>query len=304
MRIDVHAHHYPQNLNDRMEALGSPFIAGARGAPSVGVTLDQRIELMDRAKVDVQVLCEGAQHPYFDNADKAIEGARFANDLYIDVVAKHGGRFAAFGVVPLPHVDAAIKEAGRCLDELHMPGINLGCSVYQRPLDDPEFEPFWAEMNRRRAVINLHPLGIGGPMADVFGLDWLVCGCFEDTVTAARLIGSGLTTRYPHVSIIVPHLGGTVPYLWARLRSVGRQANIDSHAALRHLYYDTANHAPGGYRFAAGLLGSDRMMLGTDFPYQTGDQFVRDVLDVEESGLPKDEIDAILDRNAQALLKL
>ena len=310
MRIDVHAHYYPTDLVDRMEALGSPFVAGARHNPGAGVTLDQRIELLDGCGIHVQVLCGGAQQAYFAAASKAVDGARYLNDYYRDVAAKYGGRFSAFGVVPLPHVDAAIAEAARCLDELGFPGLNLGCSVAGQPLDDPLFVPFWQEMERRQAAIFLHPLGIGAPMSDAYQLDWLVAGCFEDTITALRLAFSNFTAKYPNVKVIVPHLGGTVPFVWGRMWSPSRRQAIDGGATpdpvegMRKLYYDSVNRTPGALKFAVPLLGADRVMLGTDFPYQTPEQFKADVACVSESGLPPEQIEAILDRNAQAILHL
>src|SRR5207247_11148687 len=135
--------------------------------------------------------------------------ARFANDLYHDLVKQDPGHFAAFGTVPLPHVDAAIEELGRCIETLGMLGINIGCSVNGQPLEAPEFEPFFAELNRRSCVLFLHPIGIGaGAMTDAFGMNWMVGGCFEDTSTSIRLVMSGLTARYPNVKIVVPHLCG------------------------------------------------------------------------------------------------
>src|SRR5438046_1243059 len=109
----------------------------------------------------------------------------------LEALARAGGSAGAAG--------GAVNLAARLL------------TLAGRPLDDPKFEPFFAELNRRGAVLFLHPCGIGAPMTDAYGLDWMVGGCFEDTVTSLRLIMSGLTSRYPDVKIIIPHLGGTLP---------------------------------------------------------------------------------------------
>jgi len=296
MRIDVHAHYYTEATIQRLEALGSTFAAGTRMAPSADVSLPRRIELLDRAGIDLQVLCAGGLQPYFASADKAIDGATYLNDAYAGAVSEGHGRLAAFGCVPLPHVDAAIAEASRCLDELRFPGLNLGCSIAAQPLDDPAFEPFWAEMDRRRAVVFLHSLRIGAP-AD-YGLDAMIGHCFEDTISALRLVMSGLVSRYPGVSIIVGHLGGTIPYLWGRLR------RGDIREGLKQLYYDSTNSAPGMFCPACRLLGPERIMLGSDFPYMAPDDFPNCVTHVQQSGLTEDEIGGILDRNAQTLLRL
>lgn len=302
MRIDVHAHYYPQHVLDQLTAIGSP--RGFTG-PSGGLSMEQRLELMDRAGIDVQVLSIGVGQPYVPDVEKASIGARCANDAYKDAVERYGGRFAAFGCLPLPHVDAALAETAYCLDELGMAGLNLGCSVAGRPLEDPAFEPLWADLNRRRAVVFLHPLGVGGPFIDAFGLEMMVGSRFEDTICAVRLVLSGLTSRYPDVRIIVPHLGGTIPYLWERIEeSGGRRTGVSPKEQFKRLYYDSVNKTPAALRCFCQTVGADRLMLGTDFPYVTEPGFLEYVSYVEKSDLAPEQVSAILDQNAQALLHL
>ncbi len=305
MRIDVHAHYYTQDFATRMQQLGS----SRNDVPGAGISLNQRLELMDDAGIDAQVLCVGAQQPYFPNAENAATAARFANDWYREIVEQHNGRFAAFGCVPLPHVDRAIAEAGRCLDELGFAGINLGCSVAGGPLDNPEFEPFWAELNRRKAVVFLHPLGTGGPLMDAYSLAWMMGGCVEDTVTGLRLAMSGLPSRYRDLDIIVPHLGGTIPFLWQRIedhcdRAIQRgdlPAGINPFESLKRMYYDTVNNTPAALRCTCDAVSAGHVMLGTDFPYLA---VKRCVTYIQEAGLPQADVDAILYKNAQLLLSL
>jgi aminocarboxymuconate-semialdehyde decarboxylase len=187
--------------------------------------------------------------------------------------------------------------------------VNLGCSVAGRPLDDPEFDPFFRELDRRQAVLFLHPCGVGAPMTDAYGLDWMVGGCFEDTVTSLRLVMSGLTSRYPNIKVIVPHLGGTLPFLMQRIEdSVTRRVLRGGEAPktkvtdlIRGLYFDTVNNYSVALRCSCEAFGSDHIMLGTDFPYLT----LAECVDfVKASGLPQADIDAILDGNAQRLLGL
>jgi predicted TIM-barrel fold metal-dependent hydrolase len=97
LRIDVHAHHYDDEYFDRVERLGSPW-NGGKFAPGASVTLDQRLDLMDGAGIDVQVLCVGASQPgYLPDKAKAVEGSRWANDYYKGIVERYNGRYAAFG---------------------------------------------------------------------------------------------------------------------------------------------------------------------------------------------------------------
>ena len=311
MRIDIHAHYYDEAFMAAMSGFGGAW-EGFISAPGKTVTMDGRVELMDEAGIEVQVLSVGAHQPYLEDRSKATQAGRFANDCYQDLVVRHPGRFKAFGCVPLPHVDEALREASRCLDELGMAGINLGCSVLGRGLDEPAFDPFWADMDRRGAVVALHPLGIGVPLSDAYGLTWMVGGCFEDTIAGLRLALSGLLDRHSRVRVIVPHLGGTIPFLFQRLADAadrqrqmrGEHAGIDPKAAVLRLYFDTVNEDPAALRCTCETVGASQVMLGTDFPFLAGAKFKRCVTYIEEAGLPPNEVEAILDINAERLLGL
>jgi 6-methylsalicylate decarboxylase len=144
------------------------------------------------------VLSVGALQPYFANADEATAAARLSNDLYADVCQRYGGRFSAFATVPLPHIDAALTELARAIEVLGMVGVNLGCSIASRPLDDAAFEPFFAELNRRGTVVFLHPVGCGcGAFLEDLGLDFPLGAPFEDSIAALRLVLAGVYPPLP-----------------------------------------------------------------------------------------------------------
>jgi aminocarboxymuconate-semialdehyde decarboxylase len=306
MRIDVHAHYYPPEFT---KAYGreTTISRNALTSPGGKVTLDERVDMLKEAGIDLQVLCVGGQQPAFEKAEEAASVSRYLNDMYAETCKGYGGRFAAFGATPLPHVDAAIEEVGRCLDSLAMLGINAGTSIAGRPPDDPALEPFFAELNRRGAVLFLHPVGVGGPNMDAYGLDFMVGACFEDTVASVRLIMSGLAAKYPNIKIIVPHLGGTLPFLLQRIDSaIGRQKLAGQTPAVdkpsevvRSFYWDTVNNYPAALRLACESFGADHIMLGTDFPFIL---FKPCVEYIQNSGLPAADIDTILERTAEKLL--
>jgi aminocarboxymuconate-semialdehyde decarboxylase len=219
------------------------------------------------------------------------------NDAYAAITREYPGRLAAFGSVPLPHVDAAIAEASRCLDELRMLGINLGCSIGEQTLDDPAFEPFWAELNRRKAVVFLHPIfRATDPHLQDYELARMAGACFEDTLAALRLVLSGLTERNPDLRVIVPHFGGTLPVIYPRIARRGKAA------LLRSLYYDTANGYGPALRCACEALGPDRLMLGTDFPYIGS--IKQNVDYIVDAGLSPEVERQILETTASDLLGL
>jgi predicted TIM-barrel fold metal-dependent hydrolase len=312
MNIDVHAHHFPPDYIELVRRHGGQYSQSASTLPGARLPLDERVDLLTEVGIDLQVLSVSQHQPYLEREADAVAAARLANDVYADVCRTFPGRFEAFAAVPLPHVDAALQELERGLDTLGMLGVTLGCSIARRPLDDPSFEPFWAELDRRGTVVFLHPVGLGVLEGeDPYGLTWMIGAPVEDTVAALRLVMSGLTTRYPRIRFIVPHLGGTLPFLLQRIenssaigRTMGRGSEGDPSpsALLRRLWYDTVNSHPEALLCTCGTFGADRVLLGTDFPYLYGPKLRRCVTYIEEAGLSAADTAAILGGNARALL--
>jgi len=109
----------------------------------------------------------------------------------------------------MPHVDAALTEISRAIDELGMVGLTMNTSILDRAITDPEFEPVFAELDRRGAILYLHPVGNGAcsPLVSEHHITWMVGAPFEDTIAAMQLITSGHLQKYPAVKIICSHLG-------------------------------------------------------------------------------------------------
>jgi len=313
LRIDVHGHYFPTPYLDMLERFGGPEggTLSARVVPADGSDeeLASRFAMMDRAGIDMQILSVAPQMPYFENQEHAVSAARFINDAYAEIVAKHPSRFAAYAATPLPHVDASLEEMTRALDTLGMVGITMGTSVMGRSIADPVFEPFWEELNRRGTILFLHPSGLGAcsPLIQG-GLIWPIGAPIEDTMAVAHLIQQSIPIRYPRVRIIVPHLGGETSMLIRRLDNqkfifLPKEAPKPSDTA-RRLWYDTVCHGcKPALRMAVDAFGVDRMVLGTDFPYLVGDIF-QEAVDYIAEALPPDQADAIRDRNAQVLFRL
>lgn len=321
LRIDIHGHIYPNEYVDMLDKMGAGGSGGGTGthiariAPGSGSPeeLASRFALMDRAGVKMQVLSAAPQLPYFENKQNAITAARWINDSYADYVRRYPDRFAAYVATPLPHVEAALEEMARGLDKLGMVGVTMGTSVLCRSVADPMFNPFWEEMNRRGTILFFHPHGISAcsPLVQQFELTWPIGASVEDTTVVAHLIVNQIPKRYPRVRIIVPHLGGDIAMLMQRLDNqrilyMPKDAEQPSITAKR-FWYDTVSH---GYtpalRAACTSFGTDRMLLGSDYPYEAGDVYQRCVDYVKDPavGLTPDQIEAILDRNAQAMFKL
>jgi predicted TIM-barrel fold metal-dependent hydrolase len=313
MHIDVHAHYFPEKYLDLLRRFGSEAtdVARNRGAGGTPDELEARLELMDSAQVQMQVLSVSPQLPYFTDEAHAVEAARTANDLYADLVQRYPARFAAFAATPLPHIDAALAEMERALDQLHMAGVTMATSILGRSLADPEFEPLYTELDRHGAVLYIHAAGVSAcsPLIADYGLAWPIGAPIEDTISATQLIFKGIPERYPHIKIINAHLGGALPMFLQRLDNLYRWAapaiTEPPSAQARRMWYDTVGHfhVPA-LRCACESFGADRLVLGTDFPYLSGDRYRHSVAYIEDAGLSASDAQRILDTSAASLLQL
>ncbi|MBX5468014.1 MAG: amidohydrolase [Firmicutes bacterium] len=298
MVIDVHAHYYPRPYLDR---LGRPDLPPRQSATLGEQGIEDRIRLMDRVGVTCQVLSVSQAQPYLPNLAQAVSAAGLANDLYIELARRHRGRFYVFAALPLPHVEAALGEVERVFRHREVVGVTIGCSVADHQIDDPLFEPLWQALNARRTTVFLHPVGHETlPWLAQHNLAWQVGAPFEDTVAAIRLVASGIVRRYPDIRFIVPHLGGTIPFLWERILRQGQAAELE--AGLKRLYYDTVSGSLRASSLALEVLGAERLLFGTDYPYCTEALFAYHLQFLDQLPLDAAARAAIRGRTAQELL--
>jgi aminocarboxymuconate-semialdehyde decarboxylase len=304
MIFDVHAHYFPTKYLDALEQVGKPDVGESRAQHDAGATRDElaaRIAMMDAAGVDYHVLSPAGQLPYFARETDSVRMARLANDLFAEFVDGKPDRLAAFAVTPLPHIDAALIELTRALDELKMAGAVIGSSVLGKSLADPAFEPFYKELNRRGAVLYVHPSGLGAesPLISPHAMTWVIGAPIEDTVAAFHLIVRGIPSRYPNIKIIVSHIGGAMPILLGRLDflyrdEVPQTPELPSKAA-RRMWYDTVGHDDFiAIRSAWEAFGPHKLVYGSDYPYQLGDAYTRSVQYIRNSGIPAKDVEIIL----------
>lgn len=299
MIVDVHAHYYPRAYLERIDRT---YLPPAESAPLRGQTMDERLALLDRTGIDVQVLSVSQAQPYLPGPRDAAEAAALANDLYAELCAEHPGRFYSFAALPLPHAGESIAEIDRAFAQPSVVGVTIGCSIAGRGVDDPALEPVYDELDRRSAKVLLHPVGQDCLCSGQdYNLAWLVGATVEDTVAATRLALSGIVDRHPNISFIVPHLGGSLPFVLARLlrMTAGRGG-----PALRRMYYDTVSGSVPGLRCACEVFGADRLLFGTDYPYEDEKEFGRRLTFLDEAGIDAGELTRIRGTRAAGLLGL
>ena len=205
MLIDVHAHQFPQKYLATIARRGrQPFGLGA------DQTIEERLRLMDEAKVDLQVLSPANLVPYFENEGDALEAARILNDGYAELTHRLPHRFKAYVSLPLPHADASLREMARGLDQLGFAGVTFGCSVLNQPLTGKEFEPLYKEMNRRGAILFFHPVvnGLCSALLNDFNLAGSVGTTMEDSLVVLHMIVGQIPHRYPTSKSLYPILAG------------------------------------------------------------------------------------------------
>lgn len=197
------------------------------------------------------------------------------------------------------------------LDDLGAVGVGVTTTVLGRTLADPLFAPLYEELDRRGAVLYVHPAGEGAasPLITEHGMTWMVGAPVEDTVAVMHLILAGIPVRYPRMRILAFHLGGALPLLPRRLDDhlafePPETPELPS-VAVGRLWYDTVSHVHSPALVAAAAsFGADRLVLGTDIPYEDGEVFLRAVDYIADSGLAPEEVLMILDTNAADLLGL
>jgi predicted TIM-barrel fold metal-dependent hydrolase len=311
MRIDVHAHYWTEEYLDVLVDLGKGDAGAARGlGAGDGAELDARLRLMDRAGIEVQVLSAAPQLPYSQDPEKAARAAKYVNDQYAELAERHRDRFRAFAALPMPSVEESLTELDRALDELGMAGVVMNTTVLGHALVEPGFDPIFAELNRRAAVLYLHPAGNNAcsPLIGEYHLTWMLGAPVEDTISIMHLITHGVPTRYPDIKIINSHLGGALPMLLQRWddqyswESPGTPEQPSLTA--RRMWYDTVGHGHvPALRCAIDSLGAGRLLLGTDFPYENGDLFLRAVDYIAAPEIDTSAAHAILDQNASVVLR-
>jgi predicted TIM-barrel fold metal-dependent hydrolase len=272
----------------------------------------KRLEQMDDAGVQMQVLSPAASPPYAEKEADAVEAARLINDTYAELAAKHPGRFSAVVSLPLPHIDASLREMERGLDQLGMLGVSMTCSCFDRSTAEAEFEPLYAEMNRRRALLNYHPIqnGICSPLINDYGFTVSVGASLEDTAIVLHLIARRVPERFPNITYVVPHLGGLIPMQLQRLdNQVPRQhPNLPEPPSVtaRRFYYDTVGHGShAAFLCAWKAFGADHVVAGSDYPVLMSFETYRQTFYyIAECGIPAADVDTILHHTAQKILGL
>ena len=213
--IDVHAHILPDFY---LAALKEAGINDIDGWPFPQWSIETTLKAMDTHKVATQVLSMSSPGVAFLSGQKAAQLARRLNEFQAKLVEDHAPRFGSLAVLPLPDVEASLAEIGYAFDTLGVDGVCLLSNYHGLYLGDPKIDAVFAELNKRKAAVFVHPtepvnfetfsIGLSAPVQEFV---------FDSTRMAQNLVQTGTKAKYPDISIIVAHGGGTLPYTSQRL---------------------------------------------------------------------------------------
>lgn len=267
-RIDVHQHLLP---NGYRQALSTAGIAEAGGRALPEWSTQQAIAMMDTFSIGTGVLSLSTPGSHLGDSAAAARMAREINEFSAELVKDRPDRFGFFATVPLPDLDAAVDAAGYALDTLGADGVVLLANARGVYLGDPAHDTLLAELDRRAAVVFVHPSTLPAPPVTglpPFAVDFLL----DTTRAAANLVLHDVPRRFPHLRIILSHAGGFLPYAAHRIAltladQAGRHPR-DVLADLASFYFDTALSAsPTVLPSLLTFARPDHVLFGSDWPF-------------------------------------
>ena len=329
LKIDVHTHILPETLPDLREAPGGGrFVRLEHHAPGRARMIvdgsvfreverslwdvDARLSECDAAGVGAQVLSTvPVMFGYWADPETALRLARHLNDHIAGIVAARPGRFVGLGTIPMQSPDRAIRELERCVRELGLAGVQIGTNVNGANLDSPDIFPVLEAAASLSAAVFVHPWEMAGrDRMTRYWLPWLVGMPAETSLAICSLIFGGVLEKLPKLRIAFAHGGGAFPATIGRIAR-GFEARPDLCAVandvppreyLKRIYLDSLVHDPLMLRYLVELMGSDRIALGSDYPFPLGEARPGELIDA--CGFPERTRERLLHGTALEWLDL
>jgi aminocarboxymuconate-semialdehyde decarboxylase len=326
--IDTHAHLVSPDLVRTIRKEGARYgveFSGSDDAPRVQLAggkikpfpkfltqTEVRIAAMDRQGVDMQIVAGWIDFSgYTMPLDVGLKFTELQNETLAAVVAANPDRYAGAANVPLQDTKTAIRVLERAVGEQGFRAIQL--STYVGPgrfLDDAELDPFWRAVEEMKIFVLFHPYDEQPPQ----GLgDYFLHNCIgyplQTTIAVMRMMFSGVFKRFPDLMVRLPHAGGFLPYQIDRFRHAARHRpeprskgfDQDPLDIFRRLYFDTLAFTPAPLRYLAELVGADRLVLGSDYPFEMSDP---DPVATVRAALPEKDHDNVLGGTVQRIMGL
>ena len=321
-KVDMHTHIMPRTLPDFAQRFGyGGFIELEHHAPGRARMLQdgrffrevesncwdaaERIAEYERHGTTVQVACTiPVLFAYFARAEDGLEVARFLNDDLAGTVAEHPRRYIGLGTLPMQAPDLAIAELERCR-ALGFPGVQIGSNVNGANLSQANFFPVFEAAADLGMAVFVHPWNMmGKPEMERYWLPWLVGMPAESSRAACSLIFGGVLERLPALRVCFAHAGGSFLPTLGRIRHgwrcrpdlVAVDNGVDPADYLGRFWVDSITHDAKLLRYVLDLVGDERVMLGSDYPFPLGDLEIGAF--IEDMGLSPKQAERIFRTNA------
>ncbi len=283
-----------------------------RSAVHEFVEVDGILATQERLGIGRTVLCPWVPLLFYDVwAQEALRRCRLQNDGLARLRAEHPDRVAVLGAVPLQEPELAAAELARLMSSGAFAGVEVAASIGGTYLGDPRFDPFWTVAEQTGALVFVHPTTRGFP-APVFEQHYLwnlVGNPIETTITAAHMVLSGTMQNHPGLRVLLAHAGGSIVSLCGRLRhgqaavaAAGESLSEPADVSIRRFLFDSVTHDPPLLRALVQAVGADRVLLGSDYPFDMGDP--DPVGTIRAAGLGEEAERALMHGNAERLLGL
>ncbi|MGW0783588.1 amidohydrolase family protein, partial [Streptomyces sp. NPDC002913] len=269
-----------------------------------------RLAAMDTQGVDVQLVSPSPSHyHYWADEDTAEKLCRLANEATAAHCSRAPERLRGLGLVPLQHPDLTVRALDHALEQ-GLEGVEISSHAPGRELSDPAYEPFWTRAEEAGALVFLHPFGCTlDERLDRWYLSNTVGQPTENAVALSHLIFSGVLDRHPGLKLIAAHGGGYLPthigrsdHAWSARTDAGAGCAHLPSSYLERIFFDSLVHDPGVLDALIRVAGADRVLLGSDFPFDMGSEDPVGAL--RAAGLSGTDFDAVRGGNAAALLRL
>lgn len=320
MLIDCQSHVFPQAFAELLTRSDGPVRAVEDGdgytvlygdvqrfrlAPSA-YDPQKKIADMDRTGIDVSVVSVNIPGPDMLPTELGIEGARICNDYIADLCSRHPRRFAGFASLPLQDMDAALNELDRAIRTNDLRGVMLFSHINNKPVDSPDFEPFYQEVERQGIPLIVHPtVPPWGSYIKEYSMIPMFGLMVDTSIAVLRLILGGVLERHPNLIVVHPHCGGVIPYLMPRIEEqteVKRRGRDNITKApgeyYKNIYLDVVSPSSQAMNYVLDFAGPDRLLFGSDHPWVKMESLLACV---EEMDLSEEDKDKILYKNAASL---
>lgn len=296
-RIDVHSHVIPLEMLQAIERNPGRYQMrleekdgkrrivrdGGHTFPVFEEFYDPAVKVrgMDRKGLDLSYISPAPMvFFYWLDADTALEASRIINDGIANMAAARPDRLRGMGTLPMQHPDAAVAELERVVKEYGFRCIELGTSVEDDQLADPRFHPVLKRAQELKVFIFAHPYAFTPSCGlDDYYLRNLIGNPLQSTIMAANLMFSGVFDELKQLKICLAHGGGYVPYQIGRFvhghkvrKETRALTKTSPYQLMRRFYYDALVHDPRALRYLIDLVGADRVTLGTDAPFDMGEE--------------------------------